>query len=172
MNVNKISKSARPVRFMGNGFVLVAIVLFLWISLPQITKFYNLSSWEKTSCRIVSAEVKKHHVSAHQTGKGALFSPHIAYRYSVNGDIVETNGYRPYGKIGKFNWAKSIVDSYPVDKETICFFNPKKPSQAVLIKSFDPTGLMLMFVPLLFLMFGFFLRLIASGIESGKIKPN
>ncbi|OVE76493.1 hypothetical protein BVX98_05805 [bacterium F11] len=163
-------KSAGPVWIMGNVFIGAFVVLFFMISLPQITKFFNLHNWTEARCRIVSAEVKKHHVSSRDIGKGAMFSPHVVYQFTVDGTVVEASGYRPFGKIAQYKWAKDIVDAYPIDSESTCYFNPKNPSQAVLVKSFDPTGFILMFVPLLFLFFGFFIRFLASGIESGKIK--
>lgn len=103
--------------FIGTQFVKQQ-----WKSLEE-TK--AMQQWVQTTCTIISSEVKD---------DGEDFRLEVAYRYEVNGEIFTAERY---GK-QKYSTAETIVEidrlqkQLPVGKAFNCYYNPAKPSDAVL----------------------------------------
>ena len=160
---------ARFLRWFGRAFVGVAAVLFLWISLPQIVRYVDVKSWKAVPCRIDSSEVVRNaQPPLNRRIAQTTFAPRIVYRYTVRDRIYESDSYRPYAATGSPAWAKRIADSFVPGMEATCYYNPRDPGRAVLDRTPDRAGRILIFVPFLFAGFGFLVSKLADVAEKQK----
>ena len=103
-------------------------------------------NWVEAPCRVVSSEVK-----SHSNSKGTTYGVEIAYAYKVNGREYRSNRYQflQFSSSGYPSKAK-VVAQYPRGRQTVCYFNPGDPSEAVLDRHYASIGWFAL-LPLLFM---------------------
>ena len=80
-------------------------------------------------------------------GKGTSYRPDIHYVYSVNGQTYEGTQYRYSTMATPDNRAANIVQQHPVASAVTVYYNPRNPSDAVLLRGIEGMDLMaLMFL--------------------------
>lgn len=150
MNQPLSSKANRgsPVWFFAL-FGLFGFVFLFFVFIRPAFKIIEARGWTPTPCVIVSSSVGQHSGS-----KGSTYSVDLVYRYQVGlqqytGKRYQFLGGSSSGYAGK----AAIVRRYPRGKKTVCYVNPRDPSDAVIERGFTPdmgVGL----IPLVFVLVG------------------
>ena len=92
--------------------------------------------WKETPCRIVSSEVK-----SHRDSDATTYSVEISYVYKVAGREFHSNRYQFLRFYSSGRPAKAAtVARFPRGKATVCFVNPRNPTDAVLDRGFASIG--------------------------------
>lgn len=140
---------------MGAGFVFI-------IAVKPLAQSLISKSWKEVPCEILSSEVKTHRGS-----KG--YSVAISYAYRFEGREYRSNRYQFVGgsSSGQASKAK-VVAKYRRGSETICFVNPKNPSEAVLDRGNDQFWFAL--IPFVFIGIGVFG--ITMALREGKSRAD
>ncbi|MHC4636843.1 MAG: DUF3592 domain-containing protein [Planctomycetota bacterium] len=118
-------------------------------SIRPILKTIDAQSWQETSCKIISAEVR-----SHDSDDGTTYSLDILYEYDFNGEKHKSNKYDfIVGSSSGYRGKNKIVKDYIKAKNPVCYVNPNDPSEAVLKRGFGWAHLFCLF-PLPFLAVG------------------
>ncbi len=130
-NARKSTLGPRIFTFLfGLPFFGLGIV-FLWIGgLQPIVKVVQSRSWESVPCTILESRVDSHYDS-----DGTTYSIEVSFRYEWNGQTYTGDRYNlmrmnSSGRKGK----KEVVRRYPVGLQTACYVNPRRPSEAVIVR--------------------------------------
>lgn len=141
-------------RYIIMGLVLTALGIGFSIWGYGVMKIAKSSlNWPTTQALIVHSQIKSTSVSGEVEYQ---HSADIAYRYTVNGKEYASNKII----VGDYSSnsssrAKKIIRRYRKGSYVEAYYNPEKPSEAVLI----PGGSMLIYVP-----FGFGILAVCSGV--------
>lgn len=129
---------------IGCGFVffLVGLGLLVFV-LTEWRAAGEVQNWPSTVGIVQNAWVE-----AKADDDGTSYAPRVAYTYSVNGSSY-TSTRITYWSVthGSHSKAQSIINHYPIHSEVQVYYDPAKPSRAVL----DPqrqTGTMLLLMSL------------------------
>ncbi len=116
---------------IASPFLLFAFYM-LWIGVSARSRSSRSRHWPQVRGKIVASHMKSEIKSVAQ-GSQISYVPVIRYEYHVEG--------RPYAS-SRLNfsvvqgisedWARGIADRYPVGKEVVVYYDPKKPSESVL----------------------------------------
>jgi len=156
-------------------FLLVGIGATGALFVRPVWKILRARNWQAVPCVIVSGNVR-----SHSGDKGTTYSVDILYRYQVNGEEYRANRYAfamvsSSGYQGKAN----IIARYPPGSSTVCYVDPRDPTEAVLNRSFSP-AIWVGLVPLVFALAAGFgivstirkrreVPVIIPGIESARV---
>lgn len=104
--------------------------------------------WQKAPCTIVASAVQ-------ERGQGSQpFAFVVSYRYEYQGRPCSGSAYqRDYSASSTYSEAQQLVQKYPEGRSTVCYVNPKNPSEVVLQRESLLLGLALPF-PLIFVLIG------------------
>jgi len=134
--------------FFGIFFV-VGMGFFYHFFIRPLWMISSARNWVEVPCMVESSEVVRH------TGDdGPTYSIDILYRYEHGGKEYRSSRYQfmsasSSGRKGK----QEVVRRYPVGRQTVCYVNPKLPSQAVLNRGFTP-DMWFGLIPLVFVLVG------------------
>ncbi len=148
----------RSLTFFGlcwTGFVLIFDVLVCYGVINQIRAEY----FSRTTGEITQSEV-----TTYSNRRGHTYGVDIRYRYQVGGATYEGDRFRYGGGSWSVSaWAYEAVARHPVKSQTIVFYNPRNPSESVLIQGLDGFNFMLLVLvtPFNMAMIGFW----AAGIS-------
>lgn len=119
--------SDRPVL----GLILGICILCLGTIMFRWPRMISSSSWPTVEGVVTSSEVEGD-ITASDFGSG--WWPEVSYRFSVNGKIYTANNIEVInvGNGNTDNYAKQVVERYPVGKKVQVHFNPDNPAIAVL----------------------------------------
>jgi hypothetical protein len=131
------SLANRSKRQLGSGclrlfflpFFLIGVGFFYGLTIHPALKILAARSWVETPCVIDSSEVQSHSGS-----KGSrTYSVGITYHYFFADQEYKSDRYY-FGSGSSSGWKakNAVVQKYPPGKETVCFVDPNKPSEAVL----------------------------------------
>ena len=116
--------------WLSAGFGYLTINLSLY-SIHFIPELIASTRWPTVHGEVIVSEFK--HFS--QSPTRSTRAPRIVYSYNVDG--IEYQSERL--KIGAqdissndWNWSQRILDKYHVGKEVLVYFNPNKPSKALI----------------------------------------
>jgi len=117
------------------SFFLVAGLVATWLLLLRpLLRVCDARHWPATPCRVVSSQVR-----SHSDSDGTTYSVHIVYRYTINGRQYQSDCYDfMSGSSSGYESKAAIVRRHPPGKETVCYVNPRDPSDAVLERRFTP----------------------------------
>ena len=119
--------------------------IYFWTVKSYMT-FRDSKNWIETPCVIISSKV-----GVHRGDDSTTFSVDITFEYEFEGSKYTSSRYNlaPAGSSTGYESKKEVVKKYPPGMETICFVNPKNPSQAVLNRDFTPAMLLTLipFIP-------------------------
>ena len=102
--------------------------VFIVLSVGSILKHMDAKKrFVSTTGVVVSSEVQTH------SGEDTTYSPHIVYRYSVDGREYSSDRYMyGEGSTSDHNGVAEIVDQYPANAATTVYYDPLKPSESLL----------------------------------------
>ena len=101
--------------------------------------------WQKTECFIISADVEKN------SGEYYL---NVKYEYDFSGTEYISEVYeKDYGGSSSYDKTALLLEKYKPGETSVCYVNPKIPSQAVLNHK-TPWIVFLIFIPLIFVFIG------------------
>lgn len=131
-------------------FLLVGTLTFFKFFLEPITSIIKAQFWTTVTCKIVSSDL-----ATNKNSDGDTYRVNIAYNYNFNGQQYLGTRYNFATNINSSNYreTKSIVASYPIGKETLCYVNPSYPEDSVLIRGLYGE-LIFGFIPIIFLVVG------------------
>lgn len=120
--------------FLSGGiFVGVFTILLPWLELRES------QDWVETPCVIEKSMVKS----------GRTYSVNVRYSYKWNGEKLIGERYNfARGSDSDYSSKKEAVDKYPKNKKTVCYVNPEKPLDAVLVREIF-TGTLMIWLPAL-----------------------
>ena len=114
----------------------------LLVGLYQRRKIWVSQDWPQTVGTITKARVEKEE-SIGEYGNSTSYSPRVEYDYVVNG--VRLTGKKiGFGRHAymRARRAEADLSRYPLNSTVTVFFDPEKPSDAVLVKE-APSSMML-----------------------------
>jgi len=126
-------------------FLLAGLVATAVLLVQPVARVCQARHWRPTPCTVVTSEIR-----THRDSDGNTYSVRIVYRYTVNGRQYQSDRYDFAGiSSSGYRSKKAIVQRYPPGQETICYVNPRDPTDAVLEPRFTPL-MLLRLLPLLF----------------------
>lgn len=116
--------------------------------------------WVETPCTVIWSRVL-----SHDSDDGTTYSVDIFYEYAFAGETHRSNRFRfltgsSSGRSGKV----AIVRNYPEGSRQVCYVNPDRPEQAVLLPGLSAAAF-LAAIPLVLLLLG--VALVAGSLRSG-----
>lgn len=162
----KEKSKAGSIYLAGIGLAVALVgavfVYLLWSSFAQAKA---TREWQETPCLVILSKVNER--SAKNISKE--FSWNVEYIYDFNGESYSSKFHTP--RAAKWSSAKKSVDAlieqYPEGEKSICFVNPKVPSQAILKHDSKGAGYSIWF-PMLFVVGG--LGIALSALRGLKLK--
>lgn len=135
-------------------------VLFMYKAVNGRLKSKKARTWPTVIGRVLSSEVQEDRFR-NATGKASIaFVPDISYEYNVNGTPYTSKDVIFGEKTYDYVTASRICDKYAVDTTPEVYYNPERPSEAVLApwstegaRSFVP-GVFFIFAGLIVGLFG------------------
>ena len=102
--------------------------VFIVISVGAILKHMDAKKrFLSTAGVVVSSEIRTH------SGEDTTYSPHIVYRYSVDGQEYTSDRYMyGEGSTSDHNGVAEIVAKYPARASIMVYYDPLKPSESLL----------------------------------------
>ncbi len=146
------------------SFVAIGLALFWMMGLRSWLQLYDARSWEQVPCTVLESHVDE---IADSDG-GSTYKPVVFFAYRHGGQDYRSNRYNFQDFYSSGYEAKAeVVARYPPGKRTVCYVNPDKPFEAVLIRDFS-AGYLVGLVPLIFVAAGlggllFFLKTEVKG---------
>ncbi len=119
-------------RIIGLVFIAVPLLVLHFFIWPDFQTAQSTTDWPSVDGQIMSSYLSE---EVDRDGK-TKYKPEVKYEYTVDGQsylsyqILWGSHKTSYSWILKL-YAQGIVDEYPKGKTTV-FYNPDKPSQAVL----------------------------------------
>lgn len=125
--------AARAMIPFGAVFLLLGLAGLWFTVINPVWSLLRARSWPTADARVLSSSVKVNHDSDGSTNR-----PLIRYEYQVDGKKLESDRYSfSVWSIGSRDWADRIVDRYAVGTVHPCYYDPARPSEALLDRSFN-----------------------------------
>lgn len=145
-------------------FLLAGCGFGFFMLVKPLTQSLISRDWKEVPCEILSSQVK-----VHDGEDGDTYSVDVNYAYRFEGREYRSNRYQFVRGSSSGREAKAkVVAKYRKGSETICFVNPKNPSEAVLDRGNDL--LWFAFLPLIFVIIG--AGGITMAVRSGKSRAD
>jgi len=105
--------------------------VFVAIALVSILKHRDAERrFRSTTGTVLASKVRKH---PGDSDSGPTYEPLVKYRYTVDGKTYTSMRYAyGMGSSSDTGYARSVVADYPKGKEVTVYYDPDKPSEAVL----------------------------------------
>ena len=92
-------------------------------------------SWPQVTGTIIGGGIEKSRERDDDGGYRATYTPKVQYRYVVEGITIVGSRIAHVERSYNSRWkAEAEVAPYPVDSPVVVYFNPQKPSEAVLVR--------------------------------------
>lgn len=150
--------STKP-KSMGIGCLMIAVIIWSGIVLGfdglLVWKFVQQQSAQRdyipTDAIVTNSFVKRTESSGGRRGGDSTdYSPVIEYEYTVNDKTYSSERYSfmVWGR-GTPDYARSLVNKFPIDSAITIYHDPNDPSKAVIDQSFSefPTGVGMLLLP-------------------------
>jgi hypothetical protein len=142
----------------GLIFALAGTAGFVATFILPMARIVYARQWKETPCVIRASSV-----SSHRGAKGSTtHSVRVEYAYEFGGRPYVSKQYDfAQGSSGGYEGKRRAVAALPPGMKTVCYVNPRNPSEAVLVRGFQSTmwfGLM----PLLFVAVGVFVAVLQA----------
>ena len=109
------------------GFVLVILnVVFLAILFFMRRRMAVVSQWPSTMGTVVNSYLERR-----SSSDGSTNYPVVQYSYQVGGQMYQSSKLAPGPEVGGTGAGK-VVARYPAGAQVMVFYDPQKPSDAVL----------------------------------------
>ena len=124
------SAAARVPQLVFRGtllFIPAAIILSMSYYLESIV--LTTDDWKQTTCTIVQSEMNpimetESKISTHEID--------VLYQYQVDGKEYQSRNYSMAGNTMTAEKSQRIITQYPEGSQTVCYINPKNPTEAIL----------------------------------------
>lgn len=121
----------------GGIFVLALLVLGIYLvvfSLRSKKKAEESQNWPGTSGTVTLAEVKRSVNRDEDGNESYAYYPSVEYTYPVGGQTLSGKRLAFGGMVAQKNPAsvQKNLERYPVGGQVTVYYNPEKPSEAVL----------------------------------------
>jgi hypothetical protein len=128
-------------------FILILAVVIL--SMARSARKGSASNrWPSTSGRILMSDVYSHRSLNSNGTHTEIYTPKIQYEYTAEGQRYQSDqlSYSMVDGTSAESWAENIVDKYPQGSTVQVYYNPSKPSEAVLEHTGGGLGGILIFI--------------------------
>ena len=114
-------------------FLIFIGILFI-VMLRSVLKGSASKRWPATDGRILSSEVTSHRSLDSDGTHTTMYEPAIQYEYNAKGQRYQSKeiGFGGIDGTSSTDFADGIVAKYPMGSAVQVFYNPAKPSEAVL----------------------------------------
>jgi len=114
-------------------FLIFIGILFI-VMLRNVRKGSASKRWPMTDGRILSSEVTSHRSLDSNGTHTTMYEPAVQYEYNANGQRYQSKeiGFGGVAAASMPSFAEGVVAKYPVGNSVQVFYNPAKPSEAVL----------------------------------------
>lgn len=113
------------------GLILTPIMYF------GIRKGRRTQSWPTTGGSVISSHVEEKRDYDDEGNLNRTYYPIIEYEYTVGGDRFQGDSYQALKTSMSRRKARQVVSGYNPGEEVTVFYNPEKPSDAVLVPGFS-----------------------------------
>ena len=122
-----MNESYLPFGIVGCVFMLMNAI-FLGILVSTQRKMNAVKSWSTTMGTVTSSYLERRRSS---NNRGSTNYPVVHYSYQVGGQAYQSNKIAPGMEVGGTGAGK-VVERYPAGAQVMVFYDPQKPSDAVL----------------------------------------
>ena len=128
-------------------FVLVLTVINI-VLIRSARKASASNRWPSTNGRILMSDVSSHRSLNSSGTHTTIYEPKIQYEYTADGQRYQSDqlSYSMVGGTSVESWAENIVDKYPQGSSVQVYYNPSKPSEAVIEHSSGGLGSVLVLI--------------------------
>ena len=110
----------------------VVLTLFGWW---KRRKLQASLSWPQVAGTIIGGGIEKSRQRDDDGGYSASYTPKVQYRYLAEGvTIIGSSIAHVERRYDSHRKAEAELALYPVDSPVVVYFNPQKPSEAVLVR--------------------------------------
>ena len=121
-----INESMLPIGIFGCVTAIFNLV-FIGIIIATQRKVNAIKNWSSTLGTVLMSDIEWRRSSK----GGSTAYPVVAYTYTVNGQTYQSRKRAPGGEVGGTG-ARKVVAKYPAGAQVVVFYDPQKPSDAVL----------------------------------------
>ena len=115
------------------------------LGIAPIARTIAAESWPEVPCKIISAEL---------VSRGNHYGIGIIYEYEFGNQEYKSDRYALVSPMSTGDRAdERVIRRFGEARDPVCFVNPEKPSEAVLLRGFH-SGLLITAAPLIFLAIG------------------
>lgn len=120
--------------FAASTWAIIALLFFsIGIAelLSGLKSMEDVYAWRQTRAKVIELQIR-----SHEDGSG--FTPRVKYTYDIRGVtyISKTLSLDNNLNMSKKHEAEEVLAAYSVNQVTDAYYNPRTPSEAVLIKKF------------------------------------
>ena len=109
-------------------FLVVFNAVFLGILFFMRRRMATVKTWPSTMGTVVASYLERRRSSSNN---GSTNYPVVQYSYQVNGQMYQGTKLAPGPEVGGTGAGK-VVARYPAGAQVMVFYDPQKPSEAVL----------------------------------------
>jgi len=129
-------------RFLWGLFFLVVFfggwtVIAFFAGGESMIDYVRVKTWDETVCTVRSAEMVFQKSGSHSSRGRQMYSIQTSYDYVVDGKTFHGSRYgvndAPTGEFKRPARAEKYLQANP---QVTCFYNPSKPSQSIIDRSF------------------------------------
>jgi hypothetical protein len=122
-------------RFLVGFFLIFMLVgggIFYGFVVRPVLRILEAKTWPAVDCTVVSSAVR-----SHSGDEGTTYSVDILYVYEFGGREHKSNRYHFLGGSSSgYAGKRAIVDRHSPGTRTVCYVNPRDPTEAVLQRGF------------------------------------
>src|SRR6266540_3563810 len=165
----------RPKGF-GCAVALVGAVLAgglgatVLVAAGPLARIVRSRGWAPTSCTILSSALRR------ERGDTATYSVDVRYRWSISDQTFEGTRYDLVGAStsNRAHWER-VVQRLAPGTTVECWIDPRRPSEAALVRAVHAGDLLLFLIPVAIAALGngfVWLALFGSMVQTGRRSPN
>ena len=108
-------------------------------------------SWQQVTGTIIGGSIEKSRNSSSDDGYRYSYTPTVQYRYVAEGvTMIGSRIAHVASSYSSHATAAAELALYPVDSSVVVYFNPQKPSEAVLVRK-APGAILFLFIGIIIL---------------------
>ena len=131
------------------AFTVAGVVIFYFLFLRPVFKIQDAKGWAETPCRIEGAWVQ-----SHEGDDSTTYSVEVLYAYEFGGRLYKSSRYSfGTGSSSGYEGKRAVVVRLRQNPNTVCYVNPRDPTEAVLERGYTAEIWFGLFT-LLFVLFG------------------
>lgn len=113
-------------------FLFIVTIILAWQGYYEPYREYH-NDYVVTPCKVINSQALVYTMRGRYGGEHHYYVPIIEFSYTWQGTNYVSNYYRLVRNSSRFkSWAQNVVNQYPAGKETACFVNKHKPTEAMI----------------------------------------